>query len=123
MTEKKTFISRLLLYAAGFIILLFVFFLITKNVDISNTDRFIWASAGSVYLVAFCPFLFSPFGEKEAAEKPPSLILLWLGAIAYMLVSIANIILVRLVLPVYASVIIQCIAFIAYAVLTYSQLR
>ncbi|ULQ60472.1 hypothetical protein K7I13_03950 [Brucepastera parasyntrophica] len=117
MPEKQLFIIRLFLFIAGFVILLFVFFLITANADLGTADRFIWASAGSVYIAAFCPFLFSPSGKKSIFGKMPPHILLWLGAMAYIIISTVVILLVRFILPVYAAAAIQCIAVFLYAAL------
>jgi hypothetical protein len=88
MTRDQSLFFRVLLFLAGAVIVVVVFFLFNGGKELTQIDAFVWLSIGLMYLIFFLPFFFSVINVSNFSGKIPSLSLVWLGIILYVIVSI-----------------------------------
>jgi hypothetical protein len=93
MTRNISQLFRVLLFFAGAGIILLAFFLMNEDKELTREDKFVWISAGIMYIVFFIPFFFSMLNVQNFSRKTPALSMVWLGNILYITASVFVIIL------------------------------
>jgi hypothetical protein len=95
MTKKSSFYFRSILFVMGIFIIALAYNLTRGENTPAAPDAFMWASIAVMYLVLFCPFLFSAVSIKNFSRKIPSLVMVWIGIFLYIPLSIIIIFLVK----------------------------
>jgi hypothetical protein len=87
---------RILLFILGLAVLSFNFFLFVRGETLTDTDGFIWATVFLCYCLFFIPFFFTRFGKYKFSGKIPSITILWLGIISFILAAVVISLLLKL---------------------------
>jgi hypothetical protein len=119
MTQKQSLIFRIILFLFGAGIVVFAFFLSTQEKELTESIAFIWISIAVMYLVFFTPFFFSVIRIGNFSVKIPSLVLVWIGIIGYIVLSIINIFLLLNRMSFAIVIITQCILLFLFFVDVY----
>jgi hypothetical protein len=109
MTAKQSLFFRTILFLLGAGIVVFAFFLSTREKELTESIAFIWISIAVMYLIFFTPFFFSMVRVGNFSAKIPSLALVWTGIIGYILLSVINIFLLIKGMPFTVVITTQCI--------------
>jgi hypothetical protein len=64
------------------------YFLIDYGKVLDQFQIYMWVSIGVMYVIFFCPFFFSHITVKNLNGKIPSLTMVWLGEIVFLVISI-----------------------------------
>ncbi|MDR0636149.1 MAG: hypothetical protein LBF87_03630 [Treponema sp.] len=116
MTRSQSILLRLVLFVLGASIITLIFFLSTKNTELSMVSRFTWISISLMYLVLCSPLVFFSFVGKVG-----SFAMLLTGIGLYIIISIVLVILanVGVVVEIGIAFIAQAILFVFFAALVY----
>jgi hypothetical protein len=110
MTKNQSSLFRKALFFLGLGVVALAFFLNTRGRELTRMDAFTWVSITLMYLVFFIPFFFSSIRLSGFSGKIPSLIVLWTGAVFYILASIVVIKLISLYIVSMSTAIIAQVA-------------
>ncbi|MDR2094787.1 MAG: hypothetical protein LBP76_04630 [Treponema sp.] len=120
MTKNSSFFFKTLLFVTGIFIIALAYNLIQGGHEPYAGDAFMWASIVVMYLVLFCPFLFSAITVKNFSGKIPSLTAVWTGIFLYIPLSIVVIFLLKnFILSINAALIVQAVLLFLYALNIY----
>ncbi|MDR2841733.1 MAG: hypothetical protein LBV52_00850 [Spirochaetaceae bacterium] len=121
MTKNQSLIFRIVLFLLGAAIIALAFFLFGNgSSELSQNDKFIWASIAIMYIVFFCPFFFSKITIGNFSVKIPNLALVWTALVFYIVISIGIIALLKTShISFNTALVIQAILFFLLAISVY----
>jgi len=120
MTKNQSQFIRFLFFIVGIGILLLVFFLTKRDVELTSIDIFFWISIGIMYLVFSVPFFFSDINISNFSGKIPKMTILWAGILSYIGTSILVLrLLLTHVILLNSAIIIQSILLFIFAFIVY----
>ncbi|MDR0376078.1 MAG: hypothetical protein LBH85_10245 [Treponema sp.] len=93
MTRNQSLAFRTILFLLGGGVVALAFFLNTSGKFLTNEAIFTWLSICVMYLMFFIPIFFSTINIANFSGKIPSLSIMWMGIIGYIIASIIVILL------------------------------
>jgi hypothetical protein len=116
MTKNSLSVFKYILFLFGAGIVFLAFKLNTGGRELTQNDMFMWISIAVMYLVVFLPFFFSSIRIGNFSVKIPSLAMVWTGVFLYIPASIVVIVLLRMEVASFNTVlIIQAILVFLFA--------
>jgi hypothetical protein len=88
MTKKKSIILKSIFFVLGLGVIALVYYLYTGAKKLVDEQTYFWISVVFMYLVLYCPLIFSEIPVKQHNGKKPSVIMVWLGAIVLVVISV-----------------------------------
>jgi hypothetical protein len=120
MTKNKLLFFRIILFLFGAGIIVLAFYLLNRENELSQTDKFTWISIALMYLAFFCPFFFSSITTGNFSVKTPGLALVWTAVLLYISLSIGVIVLLgTLHISFSTALIVQAVLVFLFALTIY----